>query len=426
MSLDDLAALQASLKKKSNRNRLSRLRRLGEVRLLHLASAERLEPYLEEILADYDVRQGAAYGVSPFTEDPLMGPFYRRLAAQTDCLHVTALVAGDKVAAANLGFTNGKQVVLGVIAHSAELASSSPAMLLIRLSAELLSDQGYEELDLTIGGSYKWRFASHSDQVQVLDAYLSRWAHWKHLIRRTAVAVNRRVITKLGWGEEELRSRLRLVARRMKHLRRQPLSRWPSVAREWSSSTNPLAVYYRETPPEMRDKSEASVLVGALKPLSYYDEVGSATDRTEFLQNALRRLEKGATPYSIIEGGRLLYVAWSGGESCLETIPGAENLQIPEGASLVFGDYAHPDAQADEGLRSTLRRRFVELASSAPGRPVLAFVDPAWQGYTDLLESMGFREWDRIGVRTERPRTAGQGSAEDPRDPSRATPVEPT
>ena len=381
LAVADPSGPQASLKKKSNKSKVSRLRRVGEVRLVQLEDRDALEDHLDSIMAEYDLRQGATYGVTPFKSDPAMRELYRRLADEPGCLHTSVLLAGDEMAAGHIGFVNGNQVLLGVIAHRSSLAAASPGKLILLFLGKLLGEQGYDDLDLTIGGDYKWRFATHSDSVYVLEIYLSKPAYWRYRIRSGAVGAFRSVVKLAGLDEERLRKR---SATLLNGVRRLPGG---SVAR----SGGETVVYFASSPPDVEAPPGAERIrtddIGALRLHSTEDE--SATP-VEFFDRTLRRLGQGATPYTVVEDGRLVYSGWTGPASCAGTIDGSELVEIPSDATLLFGDClgTGPDAQALMEL--ALRTRLAKLEPDLEG-PVLAFLDSKAQGAVAALRELGFR-----------------------------------
>ena len=188
MRLDKVTGHLSPLRKKSNKSRLSRLKKHGTVQLEFLEGSEKLEKELDKI-ADYcDLRQCAAYGVMPFRADPLKRVFYLALADVDGLLHATVLKVGNDVVAAHLGVADASSVSLGVITHAPQHGSSSPGKLIIYLLVDMLSEQGREWFDLTPGGSYKDRFATEFDDVFVLDVFLSPAAYLQYALRRAAVA----------------------------------------------------------------------------------------------------------------------------------------------------------------------------------------------------------------------------------------------
>ncbi|NQT53539.1 GNAT family N-acetyltransferase, partial [bacterium] len=195
MRLGDPDAIARSLRKKSNRSRLNRLARIGEVRLEQITDPAAFAPLLDELAALYDLRQGAAYNKVAFRDDPHKRAFHVRLHAEPGLLHATVLWAGDQLAAAHVGVRSGPEVHLGIIAHSPRLAMHSPGKLLLLLLAERLGSEGVETLDITPGGAeYKERFANDHDQVHLLAVHGTPRQRTMHRVVRGLERTARRAL----------------------------------------------------------------------------------------------------------------------------------------------------------------------------------------------------------------------------------------
>lgn len=162
--LGDGTGIEASLRKKSNKSKLSRLRRRGDVAVRVLGTRSDLEACMDQIAAIYDLRQSAANGVAPFLEDPRKRDFHLRL-MEAGLLHAATLSVDEEVVAAILSIKDGKSLAVGVFAISAKMAAESPGKMLLLLLGQRLAGEGYEQIDLTPGGEWKDRFATDFDTV---------------------------------------------------------------------------------------------------------------------------------------------------------------------------------------------------------------------------------------------------------------------
>ena len=167
-------AVRESLRKKSNKSRLSRLQKQGVVTFDRLSDSGELRAALEEIADFCDFRQGGAHGVLPFQGDPRKKNFYCSLMEQPGLLHATVLRVGGRIASAHIGQCNKNEVVLGILAHSPFFAGYSVGKLHLLLLGKQLETEGFRALDLTPGGEFKDRFATHHDEAYVLDLFFSR------------------------------------------------------------------------------------------------------------------------------------------------------------------------------------------------------------------------------------------------------------
>jgi CelD/BcsL family acetyltransferase involved in cellulose biosynthesis len=199
MRFADGADLAASLAKSGNKSRLRRLEKLGPVQLKRITDAREFDALLDQLIPFYDQRRLAVNGSAPFCNDPLKRAFHQAMFRQPGLLHVTALMAGDRLAAAHLGAIGRREVQLGLIAHNPDLEKHSPGKFLILLLAQALMREGFEQFDLTPGGDpYKERFANAADLVYRLDVFPHRPAKWKAAARNSIEQIGKKTLRALS------------------------------------------------------------------------------------------------------------------------------------------------------------------------------------------------------------------------------------
>src|SRR5688572_19981185 len=114
---------EESLRKKSNKSKVSRLGRGGAVELVEIRTAEQFRASLREMAPHYDFRQLALHGSAPFVEDDRKYEFHERLFEQSPpMLHATELRVGSTAVSMVLGFVTGTQIHLAIVAHRADFA----------------------------------------------------------------------------------------------------------------------------------------------------------------------------------------------------------------------------------------------------------------------------------------------------------------
>src|SRR5207237_571175 len=116
--LGDGREVAAKLRKRGNRSKINRLGRFGSLRFERLTTVDELKAAFETIIAQYDFRQGAVFGVCPFQSDRLKLAFHLRLMRIPGLLHATVLKAGDRLLAAHLGVADRGIVYGGFLTYS--------------------------------------------------------------------------------------------------------------------------------------------------------------------------------------------------------------------------------------------------------------------------------------------------------------------
>lgn len=370
MDLADPEVVEAPLRKKKHRVRVARLAADGggEVRLIQLRSAEALAPFLDEIVAQCDLRQGAVNRSTPFRSDPRKRAFYLRMADAPERVHATVLLAGDRVAAAHIGPISRGQLVLGLIVHSAYFAPHSPGKLLLRFLAEHIRNQGLVALDLTPGEGYKNQYATRLDSVLTVQVYWSRMLFVGRRLRGSARRIVVRVARALGVSPSAA-GRVEAHLARLSNWRRWPHAAGVLVKRFvgalWSTVDYQL---YAAPAPAWPGIDGISILRRLHVPdlLDYVPASGLDVDYFEFLSSALGRLERGNTCYTLSEGGVLRHYSWL--DPCAETCGtglGHEPLRLAEPGGVLWDDYTHPSYRGRGLHGESIRVRLDEVACRA-------------------------------------------------------------
>lgn len=202
----DAAEISKSLQKKSNKSKVNRLKRCGELRMRRLDAGE-LTPHFRRIMSVYDARQGAVNDVCPFRDDPKKAAFHLDwLRSAPDQLHVTALFVDRELCSALWLVTSGTDVHLAISAYAPEFAAHSPVKFHLYETALSLAADGRRTLDLTPGGDpWKERFSTGERDVWELVMHRSpAEAARKHIARAVKGSV-RKALARVGLDSDKLR-----------------------------------------------------------------------------------------------------------------------------------------------------------------------------------------------------------------------------
>jgi hypothetical protein len=132
--------------KSSNKSRMNRLKKLGQIEFRHISDIEQIEHVFGEIISFYDFRQGAINNILPFQKDPSKRRFYFNLfSAAPDKLIFTVTYLNNQPIAGFLGLVSNKTVHLGMVMHSPFLSRHSPGKIhLMQLSEYLQKRYQYD------------------------------------------------------------------------------------------------------------------------------------------------------------------------------------------------------------------------------------------------------------------------------------------
>lgn len=362
------SAVEQSLRKSANRSRLSRLGRVGPVRLEQLHTRAELEAVIDAIAVQCDVRQGGAHASLPFGSDPRKREFHLALMDVPGLAHVTVLRAGETIVASHASVVDRRAVPLGLITHAPHLAAYSPGKLLLLLLGRLLGEQGYTTFDLTPGGTYKDRFATEFDDVAVAEVFFTRRALQAYRARAYAVRQGRRLGRLMGVNPDEgIRTSAALVRRVLRLRPRRVLQVVMTHGSAWLGSTREFRFY---TAPAVaaRGQSQSRIRANNLDDLlRYRPRLASDQSLTEFLATALRRLEEGQVVFTYAENGILLHYSW--------LIPSTTQVGSDYGhtvpvtpSAVLWDDFTAPEARGrglhQESIR--VRLEWVMTSGCAP------------------------------------------------------------
>jgi CelD/BcsL family acetyltransferase involved in cellulose biosynthesis len=399
MKLGDGSNLQKSLKKSSNKSRLNRMKRLGDVQFEQLHEPAELAAVFDEIIGYYDFRQGAVNDSVYFQTDQFRKPFYLALMQIKDLLHVTVLKIDDRVVAAHLGLNDGKNCVLGIPAHSPFHAIHSPGKLQLLMLGVELAKQGFDALDLTPGGdAYKERFATDHDEVHVLTVFLSDRSWQKH---STELKIQARV--KAGSIGKSLIGAMGIELATAKEftqkLRRLGLGTvnngWQGLGQKLSGKLE-YRVYSYSANAARAENNLCSVNRDCLNDLLLFQPVDPRQTRQDFLSLCLTQLEAGQHVYTWVEQDRLLALCWliERQEKSVFSDLNQEYLLEPDSA-MIHGYYLDSSIR-EQGYDRALLQQIVNDALFLYGaKQVYAIVrtDDPLRG---AIESAGFTHRQRI------------------------------
>jgi CelD/BcsL family acetyltransferase involved in cellulose biosynthesis/RimJ/RimL family protein N-acetyltransferase len=365
-------ALEQSLRKSSNKSKLRRLEALGRVELRRLISAAEASPYLEDIVAYCDLRQGALNQTTPFRSDPRKLPFYLRLLDQPELQHATVLLVGGQLAAFHLGPIDRRRVSLGLIGHSPMLAPHSPGKLLLLLLCQQLAREGFSEFDLTPGGGYKERFATSTEPAYAVQLYFDRRAYIASRLRLGLRRGAARVARAAGVSPDLVRragQRAVQVIRRGLTLRgvRTLVRRAGEAA--WSTKEFQVFACFNLVLPDTRVPEWRVRRLHLVDLLMYEPESGREADYFRFLSEALERLERGRICFTHSEEGRLTHHSWLEPDARQRvTSIGGPAIRFSAVAGVLWDAYTHPSARGRGLHKESIVARLQELQRIASGR----------------------------------------------------------
>jgi CelD/BcsL family acetyltransferase involved in cellulose biosynthesis len=345
MILGDGAHLQKSLRKSSNKSRLNRLKRLGEVRFEQLHTEAELAAVFDDIIAYLDFRQGAVHNALPFQNDPLKREFWLALMRVKDLPHVTVLKVEDRVVAAHIGLIDRRQCILAMPVHSPFDAIHSPGKLHLLMLGLELAKQGLEVFDLTPGGDpYKERFATDHDRVHILTVFLSRQPWQKQMI-----LLKRRVISLIKWLGVDLKTAKASIEK----IRSLPVSTFTKLPQSLGQKQGKIEYWiYRHSPKRVISADRSSFASRDYIPdLLVFQPTNPLQTRQDFLSLCLKRIEAGQHVYTRANSNGLIEYAWLLKLHETSFFPESEQeYEFEPDSAVIYDYYLHPTNQTGYSL----------------------------------------------------------------------------
>ena len=292
--------------RKHFKNKLNRLKKLGEVRFETIRDLKTFEKSLTEMALLFDFRQSALFNKSHFKDDPVKKEFLLEL-FRLNLLHTTVLNVNGKMMAAVIAVTgeNGWVYLAGINCHSPVNARFySPGFMHFILLFKQLAEESVQYFDLTPGyDPYKEELANQHDEVTelvisskkkfLIKKRVRKWVHTRLVAAGIRPMTIELALKKYNYlvRRRSVMSVIKGMANRLHKKRKQQL---------YLVQANTLSA-----------AKKISLHKDNLRDLMQF-ECGkrAAVTRWEFLGDAVYRLERGQHCYTWTENGRLLCCAW--------------------------------------------------------------------------------------------------------------------
>jgi CelD/BcsL family acetyltransferase involved in cellulose biosynthesis len=311
---------------KNFKRKMNLLKRAGEVGIVRLDAQSLTEKVFDRFKSFYDIRQLARYGVAPFSEDPLKGPFHRRLLEAPGLALCYALMVGADPVAFHWSLVDRRRAMYCMSPFDVRWLAASPGKLMVDLVAEALRERGLESLDHTPGGDeYKEEAASTHEPIHRLLLFPSRRRAWAYGIELSSREVVKRAARAAGVSPARLQS----LRDRAVRAARAPASTARVAVRSlrsWAWSSTAMIVYrltregWEQTEPS--SKPDPLFRKDMLEDFLCYAGSFRWISRQHLMRSAIERIRRGSHCYTVVEDGVLIHYAW--------LHPGVEEMDLSE------------------------------------------------------------------------------------------------
>ncbi|ANE49203.1 GNAT family N-acetyltransferase [Flavisolibacter tropicus] len=298
------------LQKKNRREKLNRLKRIGNLQFVHITSYSEFEAILDKLALQFDFRKKAVFNTAVFLQDPKRKNFLLSLFKQ-GLLHTTVLKVNEDIIAANVSvFGKGWVHLQGVNTHAPSFAKYSPGILHLLMLGKQLASEGISVFDLTPGDDpYKGQLATNYKeafhlivsspyQLQVSKLKLASAEGFKKLLLLIGYTPS-----KFKWYTWKLKDQYKHVFK--KGL---PFSIKYFVSR--IITPNKENVYVFQHGQILPSFNGVTININSLSDMLCFDPKGSSLNSWAFFEDAMRRFEDGETCFSYCEKGQLQACVW--------------------------------------------------------------------------------------------------------------------
>lgn len=305
--------LDTELRKKNKREKVNRLKRMGELRFERITDYSAFTEVFDELAQQNDFRKGAVYNASYYHNNPIAKKFLLGL-FERSLLHATVLKVDDEIIASNVGTISGRWVHLqGINTHSPAHAKHSPGILHFLMLGQLLADEGYEVFDLTPGSdpyketlatehiqSYKFTFqGTHAQNISKLKFSVAE---------KLKVLFNRMGINR--YQQRSAKNKMLIASEKLKIVKKTKSLSAVLSSTSIFGEVGAVRSFHLHSNKDLQKNPALHINLNVLKDLLDFEPGGTLLTKWEFLEDAMKRLEAGQEFYTFNQGGRLLCCMW--------------------------------------------------------------------------------------------------------------------
>ncbi|MCH6201424.1 GNAT family N-acetyltransferase [Aquiflexum sp. LQ15W] len=314
--------LQQELKKKNRKEKINRLKRLGEFEFVHLTDFDDFNSAIEGMALQSDFRKAALYNNSSFHDEPKRKEFLLSL-FRMGLLHVSILRVGEFTIAANAGIMSKGMVHLqGINSHSPFHSKHSPGILHFLMLGVELADSNIPFFDLTPGGAegYKSLLANRHDLAYEF------WygPRFYILVKKNKLKIKAFLKSKLQGKKilemdlsdpnvliQQLKNNISFWVRTcLKFLKKDRINLVKNQTKQlyfsWKKESGSIEVIQDSKP----DFNTGEISKNKISDLFLWENNGSIISRMELFQDCLARIENGQEMFTIVSDNVLNGICW--------------------------------------------------------------------------------------------------------------------
>ncbi len=372
--------IKASFAKKSNKSRFNRLKKLGKIEFNRVQDLIELDRVFDDLIAFYDLRQGAVNQIKPFQQDPNKRKFHIDLFKRAqNKVYVTVTYLNEKPIAGFFGLASKNRAHLGMIMHSPFLAEHSLGKLHLMQLSELLLNENMGVLDLTPGSDpWKERFANAHDEVIEAIIYRSPLAKIKGEMIYGLLNWFRQRANQVGITTAKLKTILSVV----RTFRPSMIS---GKIGKWFNADRTFHIYQIDRTFAERFHRDERIRCNELDDLLLFEPRDAGQSESGFLSTALARLEKGEKVYTMKINNRIVYSNWMAHNQSDK-----KPIAFPPDSISIYDFFIDLDFEKSGIFKTAIEHLICDAFVDQTIQYAFVFVPTDRKQYSKIVEEMGF------------------------------------
>ncbi len=337
-NLENPEKLKKLNKNKSNKVKMNRLKRRGELKIERIRDRDSAEKLFEVVIAQYNFRQLSLYNHIPFQLDKNKRVWHlNQMDIMPENTHFTVLWHGDELLACNIGCCTTDKVLLGLTSYDPTKGVDSPGAIFLIKLLEFIKEEGYKYLDLTPGGDgYKERFSN--EHVSLVKPSIC-FNQYNQLKDYTSTSL--RNLLKKRFSARDLASIQSLTQKSIPALLKSMVPKQKDdTSSYFSYSGETVEVIPNDNLPHLRLQQYNDLLL-------YQNKSGDLTHK-EVVFTALKKFERGDRLYTMVSNTELIAFVWIANSGKKHWHPHLEeNINYTENSIFIYDFYTSDKTRKD-------------------------------------------------------------------------------
>ena len=344
-NLENTDKLNKMIKHKSNKIKINRLRKEGELRVERIRDRDCAEKLLEVVIDQYNFRHLSLYNHIPFQSDKNKREWHlNQMDMMPENTHFTVLWHGDELLACNIGCCTTDKVLVGLISYDPIKGTNSPGNIFLIKLMEFIKEEGYKFLDLTPGGDrYKEHFCNEHATIVKPTICFNQYNRIKD---HTSTSL--RNIIKKRYTARDLASIQSLIQKSISLLKIKVL--------EPRDSTPSYFVYREKVDETIQNDTLPTLNRQRYADLLLYQYIDGILPHKELAYNAMKKFERGDRLYTMVSNEKLItfvWVAYSGKKHWRSTLK--EKINLTENSAFIYDFYTSDKARENDIFQSCIQ-----------------------------------------------------------------------